>query len=104
MNIYGETVVSPEQSEVITSFVTPIRGGAQCTAVICWGDVEAEFHLYQNGIKIGGGRTTAGLPTLQLNYGSCPIGLAGNDVLLVTGEHNDSAPHSLKATLLVEML
>lgn len=104
MNIYGETLVSPGENKVIAFYVTPQRGGAQCTAVICWADVEAEFHLYRNGIKIGGGRTTAGLPTLQLNYASCPIGLAGNDVLLVMGEHLSDAPHNLQATLLVELL
>lgn len=104
MHIPGQASVDPGVRQLLVSYVTPARGGAECVGAVLWAGVFAEFTLYHNGAYIGGGRTSSAQPTLQLNYGVCPIGLNGNDVLTVMGEHGDPAPQTLFATLLINLL
>lgn len=104
MHTTGQASVDPNEQKLIAAYITPSRGGAECAGLILWGDIWAEFSVYLNGVYIGGGRTSAASPTLQLYYDSCPIGLTGNDILMVMGEHGGNIPHVLKATLLVELL
>lgn len=104
MQLYGEKSVPPSECQLIVSYVVPPRGGIDCVGMVLWAECTSEFYVYKNGVNIGGGRTSAASPTLQLDYSSCPIGLTGNDVLIVMGEHVGELPRVLKACLLINML
>ena len=104
MHIPGSTTVDPNELKLITSYVVPPRGGANCVGAFLWGDEYAEYSIYKNGVYQCGGRTSAASPTLQLDCTSCPIDLNGNDVLIVMGEHGGSVPRDLKAVLLINLL
>lgn len=104
MHLYGEEIVPPNTVKLILSYVVPERGGVDCPGLILWGGMPAEFYIYKNGVNVGGCRTSAANPTNQLNYSSCPIGLSGNDVLIVMGEHIGNTDQVLKACLLINML
>lgn len=104
MHITGSTTIDPNNHQLITSYVTPIRGGAVCVGAVLWGDEFAEYSIYKNGVYQCGGRTSAASPTLQLDYSNCPIELTANDVIIVMGEHGGSIPSTLKAVLFVNLL
>lgn len=104
MHNYGEALVVPNEIQPIASYVTPTRGGAVLVGAILWSGIPSEFHIYHNGKYVLGGRTSAASPTLQLDCQSCALNLAGNDILLVMGEHSSDESQILKAVLLVELL
>lgn len=104
MHVSGDVTVAPNAFVPIVSYVAPSFGTIECVGAVLWGETFAEFSIYKNGAYIGGGRTSAASPTLQLDYYSCPVGLSSNDVLLVMAEHGSSQQHEIKATLLVNQL
>lgn len=104
MHISGSDSVLPNEVKLLTSYITPARGGADCTGICVWGETYAEFFIYKNGLYVCGGRTSAASPTLQLDCASSPIGLSGGDILMVMGEHGGDTPRVLKASLLINLL
>lgn len=104
MHISGQVLVDPNTTKLITSYITPPRGGAECVGAMLWGDAYAEFSIYKNGVYVCGGRTSSASPTLQLDWRACPIELTGGDILIVMGEQGQSSAQTLKAVLLVTLL
>jgi|SRR5581483_11231595 len=103
MHIYGETSVSPDVQQSIITFTTPVRGEASCSGFVLWGEVTSEFYIYKNGELVGGGRTSAANPTLQLDYAGCSIGLNGGDTIEVKGEHVSKVARVLKVVIMVNL-
>jgi hypothetical protein len=107
MLVYSLTLVPPSSATQILSYITPGRAGAlsaQCTGLITWGDADAEYTIYKNGVQLTGGRTSGAEPTLQLDLKGAPIGLIGGDIILVYAYQLETTAQLLNCSLAIELL
>jgi hypothetical protein len=104
MSEFAQVSVPPSVNQLVLLYNTPIRGGAQCTGIIVYGNADCEYTVYKNTTQITGGRTSAAQSTLHIDLSSNPIGLIGSDLLSVYASHNESTSQTVNCTLLTELL
>lgn len=99
----GTVTVAPSTNQLLFQFVVPANVAMQVPSVIVWGTSDVEFTLYKNTDLVGGGRTSAAQPTLQINYGT-EIGLQPFFVIQLYGKHPETTDQLLSYTVFMEQL
>jgi hypothetical protein len=107
MLLYSLTSVPPAVTTLIATYVCPYRAGsfsANFNGLIAWSNADAEYWVYRNGILLVGGRTSGAEPTLQLSWPGSPIGLVGNDIILIYASHAEVTPILLNCSLIIDLV
>lgn len=75
----------------------------QIPSIALWANANAEYSLYKNGTKVGGGFTSASVSTLQLNFFD-QISMQARDVFSLYATQFEDTDQVLNYTILLDQL
>lgn len=103
-NKYNSVSVPFNTPTIVNSLTVPARGGYSLKGLIIWSEVDCEITVKFNLDTIAGGRICGAQQTLFLDFESSPYGMTAEDITLVLATQQDSVPHIVNSTLLIEQL
>lgn len=103
-NKYDSVSVPSSTPTIVNSLTVPARGGYSFKGLIIWSEVDCEITVKFNLDTIAGGRICGAQQTLFLNFEASPYGMLAQDIVVVFAEQQDTAPHIVNSTILMEQL
>lgn len=103
MILYAAVSVDPDTSTQLTQYIIPANIYMQVPSITLWANADAEYSIYKNGNKVGGGCTSAATPTLQLAFYD-QISMKPFDVFQIYATQFEDSTQTLHYTALLDQL
>jgi hypothetical protein len=104
INIYGDSLCAGSVDAPVLTYTVPSAHTLRIYGVICWGDYDAEFLIWVDGVIRGGGRTSPSSRTLYLPYIHAPISATAGENVVVSANHGCPAERTFRCNLLFGFL
>lgn len=95
--------IPPNVSTLLYQYIVPANLFIQVPSVTLWANVNAQYSLYKNGTKVGGGFTSAPISTLQLNFFD-QISMQARDVFSLYATQFEDTDQVLNYMILLDQL
>lgn len=95
--------IVPNVNTQLYQYIVPANILIEIPSITIWGNVNAEYAIYKNGTKMGGGYTSAPYCTLQLNFFD-QLSLQARDVFSLYATQYEDTDQVLNYTILLDQL